>query len=171
MTDIFVNKLEAIELFAAEGWTKADAERALKGVDFKTNPNELAIRKAVSQFAGSELDNRQRLQAAQKTLVTKKSKEIDKYKDFQNQGNTELEEKIKDLLSKNSDLENQAKKLMSSNTELLKANEELKKDNKALKNLVDQIRLKLAISTKQILKYEDSEIRQALAKFFSWTLG
>jgi aminoglycoside N3'-acetyltransferase len=31
-----VNKLEAIELFATEGWTKADAERALKGVDFKT---------------------------------------------------------------------------------------------------------------------------------------
>jgi hypothetical protein len=167
-----VNKLEAIELFATEGWTKADAERALKGVDFKTNPDELTIRKAVSHFAGSELENRQRLQAAQKTLVTKKGRELEKYRNSQKQGNNgNFDERIKDLLSKNTNLETQVKELISNKTELIEANEKLKKDNKALKNLVDEIRLKLAINTKQLLKYPDSEIRQALAKFFSWTLG
>jgi predicted nucleic acid-binding Zn-ribbon protein len=166
-----VNKLEAIELFATEGWTKADAERALKGVDFKTNPDELTIRKAVSHFAGSELENRQRLQAVQKGLVTKRNRELEKYRNPLTQGNENLERKIQDLLSKNVNLESQIKELLSNKTELVKVNEELKKDNKALKNLVDEIRLKLAISTKQILKYEDSEIRQALVKFFSWTLG
>jgi hypothetical protein len=75
------------------------------------------------------------------------------------------------LLARNTSLEIQVKKLISEKAELFQANEGLKKDNKALKNLVDEIKLKIAISTKQILKYEDSEIRQALVKFFSWTLG
>jgi Rps23 Pro-64 3,4-dihydroxylase Tpa1-like proline 4-hydroxylase len=166
-----VNKLEAIELFTTEGWTKVDTERALKEINFKTNPDELTIRKIISQFAGSELVNRQRLQAAQKNLVTKKNKELEKYRNSPSQGNGDIDKKIQNLLARNTSLEVQVKKLISEKAELFQANEGLKKDNKALKNLVDEIKLKMAISTKQILKYEDSEIRQALVKFFSWTLG
>jgi hypothetical protein len=71
-----MEKLEAIKLLVSEGWTKADAIRALEILDFNSNPDEFTIRRAISSFAGSELINRQRLQAAQKGLVTKKQKEI-----------------------------------------------------------------------------------------------
>ncbi|MDZ8083241.1 MAG: hypothetical protein RMX35_29770 [Nostoc sp. DcaGUA01] len=73
-----MNKSQSIKLLESEGWTKADAMRALEIIDFSTNPDEITIRRAVSAFAGSELIKRQRLQAAQKGLVTKKSKEIEK---------------------------------------------------------------------------------------------
>lgn len=163
-----MNKKEAIELFANEGWTKADAERALKEIDFKSDPDELTVRKAISLFAGSELSNRQRLQAAQKSLVTKISKELEQHK---RDGSGKFEGETQDLLAKNAYLDAQIKEITTKNAELSKANEQLKKDNKALKNLVDQIKLKLTVDTKNLLKLEDSEIRQALAKFFSWTLG
>ncbi len=54
---------------------------------------------------------------------------------------------------------------------LTEANTELKKDNKNLKNIVDQIRLRLASDTKTLLEYEDSEIRKAVIRLFRWTLG
>ena len=52
-----MNKQEAIELLNHEGWTKADAQRALESINFKINPDvdELTIRRAASQFAGAEL--------------------------------------------------------------------------------------------------------------------
>ena len=76
-----MNKKEAIALLNDEGWTKADAKRALELLDFKLNPDvdELTIRRATSQFGGVQLYERQRLQAAQKGMVTKKNKEIQKY--------------------------------------------------------------------------------------------
>ena len=61
--------------------------------------------------------------------------------------------------------------LTSQNDELIDANTKLKKDNKDLKNIVDQIRLRLARDTKMLLEYEDSEIRKALIRLFRWTLG
>jgi hypothetical protein len=54
---------------------------------------------------------------------------------------------------------------------LTEANTQLKKDNKDLKNIVDQIRLRLARDTKELLEYEDNEIRKALIRLFRWTLG
>lgn len=153
-----MNKSEAIDLLNNEGWTKADAKRALLEVDFSNDQNELTIRTVASSFAGQELVNRQNLQKAQKALVTKKNKEIEQYK-----------EKI----SKESEIDAEAKlkKLLADNEQLQKINAELKKDNKRLKNIVDLIKLKLAQQTKEISKYEDSEIRKALIKFFHSTLG
>ena len=72
-----MNKSQAIKLLESEAWTKADAMRALEIIDFSTNPDEITIRRAISRFAGSELIKRQRLQAAQKGLVTKKTKETE----------------------------------------------------------------------------------------------
>ncbi len=144
-----MNRTEAINLLNQEGWTKADAQRALAAIDFDTNPDELTIRKTVSLFAGTELINRQRLQAAQKAQVTKKNKEIEILNQYNNP-DPELQKKIEALII---------------------ANDELKKDNKKLKNIADQIKLKLAIDTKQLLQYQDSEIRQRLIKLFKWTLG
>ncbi|MGL5803852.1 MAG: hypothetical protein ACRC2R_26695 [Xenococcaceae cyanobacterium] len=167
-----MNKFEAIKLLVSEGWTKADAIRALGLVNFKINPDELTIRKAISQFAGSELYKRQRLQAAQKAIVTKKDREIEQYKKSQPKiENTQYEAKIKSLASENQLLETEIKKLTSKNNELIKVNDLLKKDNKALKNIIDAIKLKLAIDTKRLLQYEDSEIRKALVKLFQSTLG
>lgn len=74
-----MNKRQAIKLLNDDGWTKADAIRALESIDFRTDPDELTIRRRTSPFAGSELKQRQRLQAAQKGLVTKKIKEIKEY--------------------------------------------------------------------------------------------
>jgi hypothetical protein len=72
-----VKKSEAIDLLKKEKWTEADAKRALENIDFKSDPDELTIRRLTSSFAGSQLIERQRLQAAQKSMVTKKTKEID----------------------------------------------------------------------------------------------
>ena len=71
-----MKKSDATKLLVSEGWTKADAIRELSDIDFQTDPDELTIRRGISQFAGQELINRQRLQAAQKGIVTKRSKEL-----------------------------------------------------------------------------------------------
>lgn len=148
-----MNKSEAIKLLESEGWTKADAIRALEVIDFVSKPDELTIRRAASHFAGSELNKRQRSQAAQKGMVTKRTKEIE---------GKEQENRV---------LDTKNRVLASENNELIGVNDRLKKDNKDLKNLVDAIKLRLAIDTKKLLQYEDSEIRRAVIKLFNSTLG
>lgn len=148
-----MKKSEAITLLEADGWTKADAGRALAEVDFGADPDELAIRRLASAFAGPELKTRQRLQAAQKGLVTRKVGEIEQTK------------------QEKSEIETQAKRLASENSELVEVSNQLKADNKALKNVVDSIRLRLAIDVKQLMNYQDSEIRQALAKWYKKSQG
>lgn len=163
-----MNKSKAIELLRKENWTKADAERALANVDFSTDPDELAIRRVTSLFSGSELLNRQRLQAAQKGLVTKKIKEIQQYqteiKRYQAQNSLPI-------VSNQDALPAKLQTLTKTNQELAKANQILKKDNKDLKNIVDRIKLQLSLDTKKLLQYQDSEIRKQLVKLFKWTLG
>jgi predicted RNase H-like nuclease (RuvC/YqgF family) len=146
-------KKDAIKLLEDEGWTNADALRALKDVVFDTDPDELAIRRVVSSFAGPELIKRQRLQAAQKGQVTKKSKDIE----------------LKD--NENKELEIKTKTLVSENEKLIEVNDRLKKDNKDLKNIVDRIKLQIALDVKKLMHYEDSEIRKALAKWFKGSQG
>jgi hypothetical protein len=166
-----VKKPEAIQLFVREGWTKADAERAIATIDFKADPSELTLRKAALLFAGSELSHRQRLQAAQKGLVTKKTNELEQYKKaYAHRVSVPKPDLIEPPVNALA-LEEIIQALVAENKELLNVNDHLKKDNKALKNLVDEIRVKLAINTKQLLDYKDSEIRQALTQFLSWTLG
>lgn len=148
-----MNKSEAAQLLVEAGWTKADAMRALEGVDFRQNPDEFVILRAALVFAGPELSNRQRLQAAQKGMVTKKVKEIEHKSQVAVQ------------------LQSQVKVLASEKDELTAANTQLKQDNKALKNLIDQIKLKIALDVKSLLRYEDSEIRKALAKWFKSMQG
>lgn len=82
-----------------------------------------------------------------------------------------LEADINNLSSENKSLGRKVKTLASQNTELTEANDELKKDNKYLKNLIDAIKLKLTIDVKNLLKYEDSELRKALVKWFKGTQG
>jgi hypothetical protein len=148
-----MNKSEAIKILKDEKWTEADAKRALEKVDFALNPDELEIRRAVSKFAGMELSSRQRLQAAQKGQVTKKVKEIE----------------VKAL--ENQDLSQKAVSLVVEKEKLVKVNEELKKDNKDLKNLVDRIKLQIAIDVRKLMQYEDSEIKRALSKWFKGSQG
>ncbi len=155
-----MNKTEAIKLLVNEGWTQADAKRALDVLDFSGELDELSICRVAAKFAGAELEKRQRLQAAQKGMVTKKNKEIE----LNSQRISDLEVGMERLVSENQVLNNV-------NIELSKANESLQKDNKALRNLVDQIKLQLAIEVKGLLKYENSEIRQALAKWLKGMQG
>lgn len=166
-----MNKKEAIELLNHEGWTKADAQRALKSINFKTNIDidELFIRRAASQFAGAELSNRQYLQRAQKAMVTKRNNEIQTYI-------VQIEEltlKISNSNGKNSaELEKQVKELKDKISNLVEANEVLKKDNKNLKNIVDEIRFKLTVEIKDIFKFNNIlDIRQRLMKLLKSTLG
>ncbi|MBD2251451.1 hypothetical protein [Nostoc parmelioides] len=177
-----MNKSQAINLLENEGWTKADAMRALEVVDFKTNPDEITVRRAISSFAGTELINRQRLQAAQKGIVTKKNKEIERihqeYTAKINQLNQSYQQEqqkytyeIQNLSDTNKVLDTKLQNANIQNNELVQANKQLQNDNKALKNLIDEIRLKLAINTKQLLQYEDSELRKALIHMFKSTLG
>jgi hypothetical protein len=148
-----VKKSDATKLLVSEGWTKADAIRALSDIDFQTDPDELTIRRGISQFAGQELINRQKLQAAQKGIVTKRSKELSL------------------TVDENKELQNKTNFLNSKNNELTQVNEELQKDNKALKNIVDQIRLKLALDMTQLVRFEDSEIRKELIKWYTKIQG
>ncbi|UKO96663.1 hypothetical protein [Nostoc sp. UHCC 0870] len=177
-----MNKSQAIKLLENEGWTKADAMRALEVIDFQINPDEITIRRAISRFAGTELINRQRLQAAQKGMVTKKNKEIERtHQEYTakinqlNQSYQQEQEKytyeVQNLLDTNKVLETKLKNANIQNSELVQANKQLQNDNKVLKNLIDEIKLKLAINTKQLLQYEDSEIRKALIHMFKSTLG
>ncbi|MFE4108053.1 hypothetical protein [Almyronema epifaneia] len=83
----------------------------------------------------------------------------------------ELEAQIQSLSSENQRLSSKVQTLTTQNDQLIDANEVLKKDNKDLKNIVDQVRLRLARDTKMLLEYEDSEIRKALIRLFQWTLG
>ena len=158
-----MNKKEAIDLLNTEGWTKADAIRAFETLDFKLNKNldELAIRRAASKFAGVQLSERQRLQAAQKGMVTKKNKEIQKYI-------TQIEE-----LAANTggDNQKQIEELRGKISELVKTNDVLKKDNKAMKNIVDEIRFKLTVEIKNLLTLKDSQVKQRLIKLLKSTLG
>lgn len=82
-----------------------------------------------------------------------------------------LQQRINALQARNQQLSGTVQTLEKKTEELSDVNEVLKKDNKALKNLVDQIRLKLAIDIKQLMRYEDSEIRKAAARLFKWTQG
>lgn len=148
-----MNKSDATKLLVSEGWTKADAIRALLDINFQTDPDELTIRRGISQFVGQELINRQRLQAAQKGTVTKRNKQLSL------------------TVDENKELQNKTNFLHSQNNELTQVNEELQKDNKALKNIVDQIRLKLALDMKQLVKFEDSEIRKELIKWYTKIQG
>jgi hypothetical protein len=68
-------KQEAIELAKNFGWTEADAKRAFANLNYK-EADEKALLIALAKFAGAELAQRQRLQAAQKAQVTKKTKYI-----------------------------------------------------------------------------------------------
>jgi uncharacterized protein (DUF3084 family) len=82
-----------------------------------------------------------------------------------------LEGQVQTLLTRNQTLTTKVQTLSDQTEELSVANTQLKKDNKDLKNLVDQIRLRLAQDTKKLLQYEDSEIRKALIRLFRQTLG
>lgn len=68
-------KKEAIEYAKKFNWTAADAKRAFANVNLE-GASEQDILMALATFAGSELLERQRLQAAQKGQVTKKNNYI-----------------------------------------------------------------------------------------------
>ncbi len=89
-----MTKTEAITFAQKFNWTAADAKRAFDGLDFK-KADEQTLLLALVNFAGPLLLERQRLQAAQKTQVTKKTNYIEKIEtDFANKV-SEYEETLK----------------------------------------------------------------------------
>lgn len=83
----------------------------------------------------------------------------------------ELQQKINELNQKNQSLALKVQTLTTRNDELVGVNDQLKRENKDLKNIVDQIRLRLARDVDELLRYEDSELRKAMIRLFRWTLG
>lgn len=83
----------------------------------------------------------------------------------------ELQHKIEILMQQNEGLAAKVQTLTTHNDELVDANDRLQRDNKALKNIVDQIRLRLARDIDELLRYEDSELRKAMIRLLKWTLG
>ena len=165
-----MNKKEAIELLNNEGWTKADAKRALSAIDFQTNfdVEEIVILRAASQFAGAELLNRQRLQAAQRGLVTRRNREIQQYI-------VEIEELTRKISNSNGketvELNKQIVELKTKISKLIETNDSLKKDNKNLKNIVDEIRFKITVEFKHLLQLQDSDLKKGLVRLLKSTLG
>lgn len=84
---------------------------------------------------------------------------------------SKLEAEVQRLSSSNQSLASTVQTLTTQNDELTVANSQLMKENKDLKNIVDQIKFRLARDTKALLQYEDSEIRKAMIRLFRWTLG
>ena len=70
-----MRKQDAIAFAKKFGWTAADAKRAFVDLDIK-EADEQTLLLAMANFAGKELLERQRLQAAQKGQVTRKKNEI-----------------------------------------------------------------------------------------------
>ena len=70
-----MRKQDAIAFAKRFDWTVADAKRAFVDLDIK-EADEQSLLLAMANFAGKELLERQRLQAAQKGQVTKKKNEI-----------------------------------------------------------------------------------------------
>ncbi|MFM2430995.1 MAG: hypothetical protein RLZZ511_2208 [Cyanobacteriota bacterium] len=67
---------QAIQQATEFGWTIADAKRALEGQSYPLD--RAGLIQALCQYAGKELATRQRLQAAQKAQVTRKTNYIEK---------------------------------------------------------------------------------------------
>ncbi|MEL6815006.1 MAG: hypothetical protein AAFP03_09355 [Cyanobacteria bacterium J06598_3] len=87
---------DAINYAKHFGWTGADAKRAFAGINLK-EADELALLTAMVNFAGPTLYERQRLQGAQKGLVTKKEKQIKKIeKEFSEKINTFEEQMLQE---------------------------------------------------------------------------
>ncbi|OPF15954.1 hypothetical protein B1L04_26570 [Microcystis aeruginosa KW] len=93
-----MTKDQANQLAKQYGWTGADAERAYAALDLK-NVSEQDLLLALVQFAGPELSQRQRLQAAQKGLVTKKKKELEATEKEFEQHLQESQKKINEMRS------------------------------------------------------------------------
>ena len=74
-TETMLTQKQAIEYAKQLNWTGADAQRAYEALNLK-EADEQDLLLALVKFAGSELAERQRLQAAQKGQVTKKSNYI-----------------------------------------------------------------------------------------------
>jgi regulator of replication initiation timing len=186
-----MNKAETIELLKSENWTGADAIRAIEFIDFNTDPDELTIRRTISErFVGNELKNRQSAQGQQRRLVTIKTNQVEQLKQqYQadvKQLNLQIEllnqqikgadspdifQKIALLEQQNEVQKNKIKELDDDNRSFVKVNDLLKQDNKHLKNIVDAIRLQIAQDMKGILKYQDGDLRQAILKLFKSTQG
>ncbi|MEM8719635.1 MAG: hypothetical protein AAGE84_10040 [Cyanobacteria bacterium P01_G01_bin.39] len=144
-----MNKTEAILLLNHEGWTKADAQRALAVISFKVDHDvdELTVLRTASKFAGVELLNRQRLQAAQKGMVTKRNKEIQQYiveveeltrkiGSSSNNNPKEIEKGVQRLKDKISNLVLEKNDLEQEKSHLENVKRDLEKDNKYLTNIV-----------------------------------
>lgn len=99
------------------------------------------------------------------------NKELLNRKGFLSVEQQQLEAQIKTLEAQNKGLSSKIQALTTKNDELTEANDLLKRDNKDLKNMVDEIRLRLAKDINTLLKYEDSELRKAIIRLFRWTLG
>lgn len=100
-----------------------------------------------------------------------KNERLDQHKGDLAAEEAELQRKIEVLKQRNQTLESEVQTLTTRNDELENANERLQKDNKALKIIVDQIRLRLARDIDELLRYEDSELRKAMIRLLKWTLG
>lgn len=128
-----------------------------------------ARNQAERKFEALQVEYRQLEDSIQNIEVAKVA--LESRKKLLEQEQRKLEADIQNLSSKNQALASKVQTLTSQNDELTVANTQLKKENKDLKNIVDQIRLRLARDTKLLLQYEDSEIRKALIRLFQWTLG
>jgi|GEM_PF-910389 len=109
--------------------------------------------------------------AKQKRDLQRGNQGLEEYKRQLAEQKRDLQREVSELTESNHHLRSTVSNLSSKNQELTTANAGLKQDNKELKNLVDQIRLRLAQDTKMLLQYEDSEIRKAMIRLFRWTLG
>ncbi|MCC0177299.1 hypothetical protein I4641_09955 [Waterburya agarophytonicola K14] len=98
------------------------------------------------------------------SLVTKKTNEINKYIAY-----IEELKVLKD--GNNFDQTKHTKELQEQIKNLRKTNDILKKDNKAMKDIVDQIKLKLTVEIKHLLNIKDSQIKKSLIKLLDHTLG
>ncbi|NJN86610.1 MAG: hypothetical protein HC881_10240 [Leptolyngbyaceae cyanobacterium SL_7_1] len=147
-----------------ESFTAKNSSLGSKNAYYSRMRNQAETRFQTLKNEYDELETAIKTLEESKTILEGKRDELDVERQ-------QLESQIQTLSSSNHSLSSKVQLLTTQTNELVEVNEQLQKDNKNLKNIVDQIRLRLAKDTKLLLQYEDSEIRKALIRLFRWTLG
>lgn len=159
---ILASEPSAVKL--AEAFALKNSNLGRNNAFYSRMRNQAESKLTILQEEHRELEESIKTLEASKGLLEDKKKQLE-------QDREKLETEIQRLSARNNTLDTKVKKLALEKDELVEVNDELKRDNKQLKNLVDAIRLKLAVDVKKLMQYEDSEIRKALAKWFKGTQG
>lgn len=161
---LFLLNSEPSAVRLIESFAEKNSSLGSKNAYYSRMRNQAENKLTSLQAEYRELEESIKNLEAANTVLEARKKQLEQNRD-------KLEAEIQSLSSENKTLDSKVQSLTSEKNELAEVNDTLKKDNRLLKNLVDALKLRLAIDIKRILQYKDGEIRQALVKWFKGIQG